>query len=187
MNHYFTADLHFGHTGVLKFGRRNYSDIFAHDEKIVKRINHIVPETAILYVLGDVGFTNKTKLEEIIKSIKCRKILILGNHDKLTNSAYFECGFDVVLNSATLYYGKLLFSLNHAPYPNTENKIKPIIERGHRAIQRDEDWLLHGHTHGMWAVDHNKKMIDVGWDNWQRPLHINEILNIIKHGIYPRN
>jgi calcineurin-like phosphoesterase family protein len=50
----------------------------------------------ILYHLGDVHFGTEQQLKDILKSIRGRKYLIRGNHDKWSDTKYLMCGFDSV-------------------------------------------------------------------------------------------
>jgi len=79
---YFIADLHFGHTNLLRWEREGFSSIEEHDNFIITLINKRVKPTDILYILGDVGDVTK------IPQINGRKIMIMGNHDKRSMKEY---------------------------------------------------------------------------------------------------
>ena len=59
---YFTADLHFGHSNILKHSpKRPYSDtvdIAAHDEWLLDLWRSTVDKRDTIYILGDLTFHN---------------------------------------------------------------------------------------------------------------------------------
>jgi len=109
MSHvYVTSDWHLGHTGVSdKFRKQFFSDR-EHDEYIVANAQSTVTKRDVLYILGDVAF-NKGKLD-MLHEIKCRKILVRGNHDTLPISDYLEV-FDEVYGA----YKYKSYWLTHIP------------------------------------------------------------------------
>ena len=62
---FFTSDTHFGHTNILKYCNRPFTNIQEHDEEIVKRWNEVVPEDGIVFHLGDIGFCSEIYLRDI--------------------------------------------------------------------------------------------------------------------------
>ena len=80
---WFTSDLHFGHSNVMRFSNRPWSDVKDMNEGLTNNWNCVVGEGDIVFVLGDFCWqkdpvaVNK-KLSELNGSI----IFILqGNHD----------------------------------------------------------------------------------------------------------
>ena len=87
----------------------------------------------VFIYLGDVGYKKLTykeqaEIQQLMKSIKCHKILIVGNHDIMMGDDAFiyKCGFDYVMEE--LEWNNLIFT--HIP-------IKPPV--GYLNI--------HGHIH----------------------------------------
>ena len=68
---YVYSDPHFSDE-EMKYIRRNYIG----DDEQIERINKVVHKNDTIIFLGDIGNEN------LIKKIKGRKILIMGNHDK---------------------------------------------------------------------------------------------------------
>jgi calcineurin-like phosphoesterase family protein len=90
-----------------------------------------IPETDALICLGDISIGQELKVyEKFIKPLKCKKILVKGNHDRKTNTWYLNHGWDWVCYSfGDNYFGKkILFT--HYPKPAD-----------------DYDLNLHGHLH----------------------------------------
>ena len=130
---FFTADLHFGHKGIANFGTRPVKSAKENIEWITDNWNSIVTKRDVVYVLGDVCF----KLDHLpfLKNLRGQKILIKGNHDRLSNKAYSE--YFVNIHGILKKWG---FWLTHCP-------IHPQELRGHKNI--------HGHVHGATIPDDN--------------------------------
>jgi len=79
---FITADLHLGHTGLLKHGLRDFESTEAMDKAIITNWNTTVSENAAVYILGDFSLSPKGKIIEYLKQLNGRKRLILGNHDR---------------------------------------------------------------------------------------------------------
>ena len=81
-----------------------------------KIINHMyrLTEADILYHLGDVTIGNDLMAHEVaVKPLKCRKYLILGNHDKKTPQWYLDHGWDAVMTGASIFYYGYNIDLYH--------------------------------------------------------------------------
>jgi calcineurin-like phosphoesterase family protein len=132
------------------------------------------------------------QMQEFFKSLnKSKKILILGNHDRNANSMY-KIGFDVVLNSATLYIANERVTMSHCPLrgvyrEDTTGMSNAKIgehwhgENRHQAFSVTDEgqWHLHGHIHSGPANTKLKtdgKQYDVGvCANQYRPVSISVI------------
>ena len=190
MNIFFTSDPHFGHENILKYEPQRgklWSTIDEHDEALVKRWNNVVKPNDLVYVLGDVGF-NRRNMTELIRRLNGTKILILGNHDRLSNFQYLKMGFACVFNEARIKVGKHHIVLSHYPYRKPWYwKYLPwryLSPDNHKRPHDHGLWLLHGHIHsgvsgkGSWLK--NGRMINVGVDKWNyTPVSINKLLEMI--------
>ena len=78
---FFTSDLHFGHTNILRFCGRPYTDVKEMNQALIDNWNKAVPEDGIVFVLGDIGFCSVQVLKNIFNKMNGTKYLILGNHD----------------------------------------------------------------------------------------------------------
>lgn len=119
---YFISDPHFGHKNILRFERTQFSTIEEHDDFIVNMVNEVVGETDELYILGDVGNLDTAR------RIKCRCILVMGNHDNQTVARYKS--FFAEVYSHPIYL-KDNIVLSHIPIPVISNVLN-----------------VHGHLHG---------------------------------------
>jgi calcineurin-like phosphoesterase family protein len=67
---------------------------------IINLYNSVVLPKDTVYFLGDFAFANKWhEIKRILDKMHGKKILIRGNHDKLTTNGYRKAGFDKVYNS----------------------------------------------------------------------------------------
>lgn len=123
---WFCSDLHLGHVKIAKFRHTfGFNDEEEHALYICDSIANNVKEKDILYILGDVAFTEAGLVR--LKKLPGRKILIRGNHDLLHRQLYMDIFEDI--------YGLLKYKqfwLSHAPI--------------HPAELRDRI-NLHGHVH----------------------------------------
>jgi len=111
---FFTSDWHVGHANSIKFDNRPFRDLEHMHKSLIKNYNAIVPEHGICYFLGDFGMMGSKEIKEFLAKLNGTKVLILGNHDKKTNSMY-NSGFDVVLYEATLYIAGERVTMTHCP------------------------------------------------------------------------
>ena len=80
---FFTSDLHLGHANVIRFDRRPFGTVEEMDSEIIRRWNEKVHRNDTVYVVGDfLWSSHKQDARELIHSLKGKKILIKGNHDK---------------------------------------------------------------------------------------------------------
>lgn len=129
---YVISDLHFNHENVIDFERYEFNSIEEHDNYIIYKWNStIVNNDDKIYVLGDIGFNDKTKVKELISKLRGYKILVKGNHDTFSNNFYLEAGFNEVYDHP-IYYNKKVI-LSH----------EPVRE----ALDNPYIFNIHGHLH----------------------------------------
>jgi calcineurin-like phosphoesterase family protein len=164
------SDLHFLHDNLIDYCGRPDD----HSNKIFKNLMAI-PEGDLLICLGDLSIGREADVYEwFIKPLKCRKILVKGNHDRKSNTWYLNHGWDFVCYSfIDTYFGKrIVFS--HYPIP-----------------YKDCDYNFHGHLHNnVYKYDHltdeNKAFISDRHilinceDNGYRPLKLNYVIDEIE-------
>jgi calcineurin-like phosphoesterase family protein len=96
MTEFVISDHHFGHENILKFGRIDgtpvrpeFSSVEHMNEEMIRRHNQVVGKNDKVYFLGDVAF-KATDLHAVMPRLNGRKVLILGNHDKLRMDDYYK-------------------------------------------------------------------------------------------------
>lgn len=189
MSTFFLSDLHFGHAKILDYEPRRVkilgSTIQEHDEALIRRINSMVKPTDTLYMLGDIGLEEYEYLANIIPRVNGRKILILGNHDRLPVAKYGRLGFVAVFYEAKIKIGKTYVLLAHHPYriPWYKCLLRRVPKDNHARPFDRGGFLIHGHIHsGKHHSLHNVRgrQIHVGVDaNNYYPVQLEKIASII--------
>ena len=155
MKTYVTADLHFGHTNIIKFcahNRGHFTDVDHMNEEMVRMWNEIVNPEDTVYILGDVAFMPAQKAAETVNRLNGRKILIEGNHDRKTlNDFTFRNAFAEVHKYLTITHNGNDIVMFHFPIAEWD--------RMHRGALH-----FHGHTHGNPTGLKGFRAVDVGWD-----------------------
>jgi len=201
VNTYFSSDLHINHVNILKYCNRPFATVEEMNEAIITNFNSIVKPNDVLYILGDVGFGDKQESSNLIQRLRGVKLLVVGNHDRLSLNSYYRMGFSAVLDGATIRIGKTSFCLSHYPRKSLWSIIKLFLlytkkmyqkERSFQAIwlRLKREWTtyraigqgeycLHGHIHSNSQELHNKNL-DVGVDAWDfKPVSSQKILDIV--------
>ena len=163
MKRWFTADWHLGHQNIIKYTKRPFTDAQQMNKTIIHNYITSVAEEDICYFLGDmtlVGQANSNYLETLIKHLPGRKILILGNHDRLNPFTYMDIGFESV--HTVLDIGDYI--LVH----------DPAI-----ATRADNNKWLCGHVHTIFKIAKSGNLLNVGVDQWNfKPINDNDIKQI---------
>jgi calcineurin-like phosphoesterase family protein len=196
---FLTSDWHCFHENSLKFDKRPFDNLDHMHRVLINNFNSTVPEDSITYFLGDMGLCTGDKLKGIIDQLHGTKVLIMGNHDK-GSSAMYKAGFDVVLNSASLWIAGHEVTMSHCPlmgvwredtsemkgaqlgacwHGDHKNHAYSVPDRG--------QFHCHGHVHSPNSGKSQKilgKQRDVGVvGNNYRPVSISEIESwIAKYG-----
>lgn len=164
MRKWFTADFHFGHESIIAYTGRPFETGKEMDREIIKRFNSKVAEDDVAYILGDFtmdGPNHTDKIENLVRKLNGRKILILGNHDRLKALTYVDIGFESVHTS--LYLESVGVFLVHDPATSI--------------IVPSKTWLC-GHVHTLFKQV--KNVINVGVDVWDYyPVSWEEIEKLI--------
>lgn len=120
--------MHFGHKNIKKFEPtlRSGEDHLENMEIIIDNWNRVVTKRDIVYVLGDVAFTNNGY--DSLGRLKGEKRMIRGNHDNYFTTEQWLKYFTTI-EGLVRYKG---YWLSHAP-------VHPNELRGRKSI--------HGHVH----------------------------------------
>jgi len=132
---YVTSDWHIGHTGITSKFRTEFPTDEVHDSAILRAMKLATTKRDVLFVLGDVTWT-QSGLQKIREAeIPARMIMVRGNHDTLPTIDYLSV-FDEV-EGAYRYKG---FWFTHIPIHPQE------LFRGGN---------VHGHCHrgGPWETN----------------------------------
>ena len=82
---YFTSDLHFGHSNIMKFHPcfRHFSSVEAMDSALIRLWNERVNPCDTVYNMGDISFHKDMGTNiSIFSKLNGKHVLVLGNHDE---------------------------------------------------------------------------------------------------------
>lgn len=161
MRELFTADLHIGHTNIIKHCNRPFEDIDEMNKIILNNWNKTVQRDDLVYILGDVALSNRYGVEEFLQKAKGRKILIKGNHDGWVKG-HFRFFFEDVLSYLQIKRNGKIITMCHYPMMSWEGINKNGI-------------MLYGHIHNNRPMIYLPQMYNVGMDvNKFRPVTLDE-------------
>ena len=116
-NIYFSSDTHFGHDRDFIWGARGFKNITEMNEQIVKNWNETVDVEDDVYVLGDLMLGDNEAGIKIIKQLKGKIHVILGNHDTASRKTLYEECYNVVdvKYADVIKFNGYTFYLSHYP------------------------------------------------------------------------
>jgi calcineurin-like phosphoesterase family protein len=122
------------------------------NEELIKRWNQTVKDGDTIYHLGDFGFCDLKKTENIRRRLNGNIYFIRGNHDKQIQDAWK--GFGWVKDYYEMQIDGIHVILSHYPFLTWNHESRGGIQ-------------LSGHTHNhSKIVLPNRKGIHVGQDAW---------------------
>jgi len=166
---YLIADTHFGHEREIEFGRPH-----GYEQKILTSLSKILSDGDVLIHLGDfcIGKDEFWHQEFVGNLIGIKRILVRGNHDKKSDSWYYDHGWHFVCRS----------------FSNTTHGKRIIFTHIPCLYDPDEfDCNIHGHLHDnrhrgspedfifQDGVTRTMKLISMEHSNYQ-PISLKSIL-----------
>ena len=168
---FYTSDLHFGHGNVIKYESRPFSSVEEMDDVLIERWNKKVKKGDEVYILGDFGFINGERTNEILKRLNGRKYLVKGNHDYyfLKDKNFNLDSFEWIKDYACIKDDGKILCMFHYPIAVWDRKHYGSIH-------------LYGHVHSNTTTEHPLTLVlenayNVGCDvhNFE-PVTLEEIL-----------
>ncbi|MBR3298155.1 MAG: metallophosphoesterase [Clostridia bacterium] len=166
---YFIADTHFGHENIIKSCGRPFTCANEMNEALISNWNERVKLTDSVYVIGDMFFRCREP-ESILKRLRGKKHLIVGNHDadwmkKVDMNKYFRSVNPMIEMSD----GAHAITLCHYP----------LLSWNHEK----RSFMIHGHIHNTTDLDFwpllvsRENVLNAGVDiNGFRPVTFNELM-----------
>jgi len=137
---FFSADLHFGHSGIIDFCDRPFEDVSEMNRVLIKNWNSRVSNDDHVYIAGDLFYggrdaAGQNEAIEIVKKLNGILHLIAGNHDfpYLKNMEYHYLFADVDQVRYLKHEGEHIF-ICHYPMAEWSG-----YYRG--------SWHIYGHIH----------------------------------------
>ncbi|MCD7839527.1 MAG: hypothetical protein LUG46_02730 [Erysipelotrichaceae bacterium] len=169
---YFTSDLHLGHQSVINMCQRPFDNIDEMNKTIIHNWNDTVTNNDTVYILGDLSYRIKNdEANSLIKKLKGKKILIIGNHDN-KYGMYDESLFEEICYYKELKYNHIKFILFHYPIEDWNGMYSGSVH-------------LHGHSHNkseynLLMKEKGLRRYDVGVDaNEFKPISLEDIINFV--------
>lgn len=128
MKTYFIADTHFGHTNIIKYCNRPFSNVEEMNEELIKYWNSVVNEDDIVYHLGDFAFKNGD-ITNLVSKLNGKIYLIRGNHDDKSINYYNAHGLEVIPTRTLIEDKKII--LSHRSIPDRDIPAGFINVHGH--------------------------------------------------------
>lgn len=166
----FLSDTHFNHLRVINYSARPYSSVEEMNEALIQNWNKMASPNDTVYHLGDFSFMKPQDSSKLIKRLRGKIHLILGNHDKDINKIVNDVG-----NSC-------FASIQHYKEVKINNLLFVLFHYGQRVWNKSHYGSIHlyGHSHGK--LPPYGKSVDVGVDckeitSEYRPVHLDEIIS----------
>lgn len=153
---FFTADWHLFHENIISYCSRPFKDTREMHGELIRRHNRLVGDYDNVYVLGDatlLGPDRLFKIRPIVRKMRGRKHLVLGNHDSGRAMAYLDLGFESVHTSLELDDHVFGYGLVLAHDP------------AWAVMKRHRRWLV-GHAHTLFRTLEDGRVVNVGVDVW---------------------
>jgi calcineurin-like phosphoesterase family protein len=169
---YYTADEHYGHDEIITYCNRPYRNNQVMTRDVIRRHNQVVKEGDTVHHIGDFAFAGPdriTYVENLLRRLNGKHILILGNHERINPLRLVDAGFWSVHTSLVIEEQGHKLVLAHDPSIwNCVANMDPL------------PIFLHGHIHNVWKTVAEKKMVNVGVDVWDfYPVSLEQILKIL--------
>lgn len=160
MTIWLTADEHYDHDMIRIYENRPFETLRVMNRTLIANHNGMVKEEDIVYHIGDFCMSKeKRRVENVLKNLKGKHHLVLGNHDYLDPFEYEDAGFISIHTAIDI--GELI--LAHDPAKS-------------RVLQH-RFWAC-GHVHGLFLVQRN--VVNVGVDVWGfKPVELEKALKLV--------
>lgn len=141
---YYISDLHFWHTAMNdRMDCRGFKSVEELNEYMINQWNSRVHRNDEVVILGDFCFANEEEAMKILKQLKGRKYLVIGNHDdRFLNKKDFDKSLFVkISNYLELNDDRRKVICSHYPI-FCYNKQPHCFQDG-----TPISYMLHGHIH----------------------------------------
>ncbi len=125
---FYTSDLHVGYEDVIGLCNRPWTNVEEMNKGIVENFNSVLGKDDVLIIAGDVACYGYNPVK-VLKEIKGKKVLIVGNHDKalLKHKSFRDCFVDIRENEI-LKDGNYKIFISHYPMAEWDGYYKGIYQ-----------------------------------------------------------
>ncbi|MGC0252616.1 metallophosphoesterase family protein [Pseudactinotalea sp. Z1748] len=189
---WFTSDLHLGHRFVasLRIGTtREEVDLGAYHEQVIEQWNDCVRPGDVVWNLGDVTLAGPERVGPVLQRLNGTQHLVAGNHDRVhpmfrdahkVQRQWLDYFASVQAHARRRIDGYSVL-LSHFPYRGEGQRHMADRHTQYRLPNKGVP-LIHGHTHDegqKLSFDAGTPMVHVGWDAWGRPVHLDEVSELL--------
>ena len=106
---FFTSDIHFCDESTMRSDNRPFKNIKCYDKFIINNFNKMAKSTDTIYVVGDLfdcdgpGTNEWIKGLKLIKKIKAKIVLIIGNNEQRIIKHFFNNSFNDFVDACKSY------------------------------------------------------------------------------------
>lgn len=171
------SDTHFFHRNIISHSGRPFGSVEEMNTHMVEKWNARVGEQDKVFHLGDVAMWG-AKQYEIVRALRGRKTLILGNHDTQPMDVYQSVGFERVLSC---YEGNG-YVLTHVPVHEGQLARWGVNVHGHihqERVGKQQRWLYDAGGEGYlepWTPDDRYRNVCVEQISYT-PVLLSEVVN----------
>lgn len=134
-NIWLITDTHFNHLKLEEWGDRSGD----WQDRLWKSLKSIPAEDTLIH-LGDVCIGGDGLIHSELSQLKCRKVLVRGNHDK-KSLTFYQSYWDFVCDGLDLLYHGHYLHLTHRPQRERGNITHNIHGHTHGNMHRSEEYL----------------------------------------------
>ena len=178
-NIFFCADTHLGHTNILKYQpNRKYATIEEMNADIIRIWNETVGPQDTVWFLGDMCMGPKQFHLDFLNQLNGTVNFVFGNHDyhlaKLAKRGELPPNVIPHPQIVNKKLGGQDFVLCHFPLEDWEGRAEHFGNEPGTG-----SFCAHGHTHGRLGTVTAPGRIDIGFDNFHRPVEVSEVLSLL--------
>ena len=166
---FYIADLHFGHFNVVRYDNRPFRDVIEMDRVLINNWNSVVTDEDTVYILGDFSWYKEDGTISIFEQLKGQKILIKGNHDRVSRHVVAKC--KKVCDYLEVNDNGTKVILSHYPMPFWNGQFRNTVH-------------LYGHVHNshQWNILENwKKELQQLQDLPMRMYNVGVMINYMNY------
>lgn len=140
---FYISDWHYGHANCIHFDNRPFKTVEEMNEELIRRWNGAVGADDVVYILGDMFWTNMTEAIPVLDRLNGTKILIKGNHDRCHDARMLK-KFAKVVDYLEVEDGGDHIVLCHYPIPCFKNHFYGWLHfYGHVHTSFEENMMQH--------------------------------------------
>lgn len=189
-NIWFTGDEHLGHANIIEFCKRSFDTVGEMDSGIVKSHNDVVDKDDLVYHHGDFTLGGFDVFESYAAMLNGTHYFLPGSHDHRWwgqfidrfPDGYAHCGEAKVFLLSPIH----TVVLQPQEIDNISEFVSPpysldlvLCHYAMRVWPKSHfgSWHLYAHSHGR--LPGEGYSFDAGWDNWRRPISLEEVIEVM--------